>query len=328
LERAGFECVERAFEYSQWPGKWGVPVAAAVQVATILIVCRLAMNRGPLFALIVGGALYLALLTASGDAKRRWIHALPFMRAGSTNLEARRGDPEVWLVAHLDSKSQTVPMLVRIASSVALGLTTVGAAILLLLSIAGILDSPAIWPIVAAVAFVGGLPSMLCFIGNASPGAVDNASGVAAVLVAGEHLRDVPNLGILITSGEELALAGARIWALGVRQNIVALNCDTVDDKGYWRLMDNGPQPRKIAAAAKTVSDPAGFPIALSRMIPGILADSMALADRGIEAITLSRGTTTTLARIHTRRDNSTALTGSGAGAAGALLADLTRELI
>jgi hypothetical protein len=52
------------------------------------------------------------------------------------------------------------------------------------------------------------------------------------------------------------------------------------------------------------------------------------LADRGIEAITLSRGTIATLARIHTRRDNSTALTGSGAGAASSLLADLTRELI
>jgi acetylornithine deacetylase/succinyl-diaminopimelate desuccinylase-like protein len=328
LERAGFECVEQAFDYSQWPGKWGVPVAAAVQVATILVVCRLTMSQGPLFALIIGGALYAALFSASGDAKRRWIHALPFMRAVSTNLEARRGNPKVWLLAHLDSKSQTVPMLVRIASSVALAATTVAAAILLLLSIANLFDSTAVWPIVAVVALVVGLPSLLCLVRNDSPGAVDNASGAAAVLVAAERLRDVPNLGILITSGEELALAGARIWALGASQSIVALNCDTVDDKGGWRLMYSGRRPLKIAARVKALSDSGGGAVAVTRMIPGILADSMALADRGIEAITLSRGTIATLARIHTRRDNSTALTGSGAGAASSLLADLTRELI
>ncbi|MDQ6872963.1 MAG: hypothetical protein M3037_13310, partial [Gemmatimonadota bacterium] len=25
LERAGLDCTERRFEYSQWPGKWGIP---------------------------------------------------------------------------------------------------------------------------------------------------------------------------------------------------------------------------------------------------------------------------------------------------------------
>jgi hypothetical protein len=65
----------------------------------------------------------------------------------------------------------------------------------------------------------------------------------------------------------------------------------------------------------------------MGRMIPGILADSMAFADRGIESVTVSRGTLSTLARIHTRRDNSIALTGSGVAEASALLAALTREL-
>jgi hypothetical protein len=62
-------------------------------------------------------------------------------------------------------------------------------------------------------------------------------------------------------------------------------------------------------------------------MIPGILADSMAFADRGIEAVTLSRGGISTLARIHTRRDNIIALTGAGVAEASALLAALTKEL-
>src|SRR5438105_3101378 len=43
---------------------------------------------------------------------------LQWLRKRSVNLEARRGAPNLWLVAHLDSKSQTVPMLVRVSSHV------------------------------------------------------------------------------------------------------------------------------------------------------------------------------------------------------------------
>jgi hypothetical protein len=65
----------------------------------------------------------------------------------------------------------------------------------------------------------------------------------------------------------------------------------------------------------------------MGSLIPGILADSMAFADLGIEAVTLSRGTLSTLARIHTRRDNSNALTAKGAAEASVLLSALAKEL-
>ena len=327
LERAGFECVERPFEYSQWPGRWGVPLAAAVQTATILVVARTAAHQGPLIALVVGAALYVALLFASADAKRRWITALPVQRANSVNLEAGRGTPSVWLVAHLDSKSQTVPMLARIASSIGLGAVTVIAAIVLLLSLRGLGDVTVTWRALQIAALIVGLPSMLCWVRNESPGAVDNASGAAAVLLAAQSLSSVRDVGVLITSGEELGLAGARAWAARSHQGIVALNCDTVDDAGAWRLMYTGVHPRRIGAAAEAISASIGWRPAIGRMIPGILADSMAFADRGIESVTVSRGTLSTLARIHTRRDNSNVFTGSGVAEAAALLAALTKEL-
>jgi len=44
-------------------------------------------------------------------------------------------------------------------------------------------------------------------------------------------------------------------------------------------------------------------------------------------AVTVSRGTLSTLARIHTRRDNSSALTGKGAAEASVLLSALAKEL-
>ncbi len=327
LERAGFGCVERPFEYSQWPGRWGVPVAAAVQTATILIVARTAMHQGPLVALIAGAALYVALLFASADAKRRWITALPFQRAGAANLEARRGNPSVWLVAHLDSKSQTVPMLARIASSIGMTAVTLLATAVLLFSLRGDRDASTLWRAIEISTLIVALPSILCWVRNQSPGAVDNASGVVAVLLAAQSLSSVRDLGVLITSGEELGLVGARVWAANARPEMVALNCDTVDDNGGWRMMYTGAIPIRIRGAAEAISSSTVPKPPMGRMIPGILADNMPFADRGIESVTLSRGTLSTLARIHTRRDNSIAFTGSGVAEASLLLVALTKEL-
>jgi hypothetical protein len=327
LERAGFACTERTFEYSQWPGRWGIPVAAAVQCATILLVARMAVHGGPFIALVTGGAVYTALFFASGDAKRRWIPSMPAQRATAVNLEAQRGNPTVWLVAHLDSKSQTVPMLVRIASSVALGTVTIVATIFLLLSLRDSIDVTAAWPTLQIAAVLAVLPSIFCWVRYDSPGAVDNASGVAAVLLAASLAKCPRDLGVLITSGEELGLAGARDWAARAKPGIVVLNCDTVDDSGKWRLMYSGVRPDGIATASDKVSGVATARISPGRFIPGILADSMAFSDRGFQAVTLSRGTLSTLARIHTRRDTSNAFTCSGVAEASTLLSALTTEL-
>ena len=158
LERAGFSCRELPFEYSQWPGRWGPPISAAFQAATILVVAHMAVHHGPLAALVVGAALLSALMFASSDVKRRWTPAFPFQRASSINLEARRGNPRAWLIAHIDSKSQTVPMLFRIASSLVLAITTVSALLVLLLSLVGISLDLSVWHLLALVALVGALP--------------------------------------------------------------------------------------------------------------------------------------------------------------------------
>jgi len=333
LERAGFECRELPFEYSEWPGRWGPPLAASFQAATILTVAHMAVHHGPLAALVVGAALLTALMFASGDAKRRWTARFPLRRARSENLEAKRGNPVVWLVAHSDSKSQTVPMLIRIAGSVALAVVTASSFGVLLLALVGVSLIASVWHLLAILAVLTALPSMLCFIRNDSNGAVDNASGIVAVLLAAQSASAPRELGVLITSGEELGLAGARAWAgTHVRADsgkpaLKVLNCDTVDDAGNWRCMYTGPRPKRIVAAAETIAGALGVRLLVGRLIPGILADSMAFADRGIEAVTLSRGTLSTLARIHTRRDNSNAFGGHGAAEASVLLSALAKEL-
>ena len=126
---------------------------------------------------------------------------------------------------------------------------------------------------------------------------------------------------------EELGLAGARAWAATADAGMLVVNCDTVDDDGSWRCMYSGPKPARIARAVETIALTSGLKVAVGRLIPGILADSMAFADRGIESVTISRGNLSTLARIHTRRDNSSALGGSGVADGGALLSSLAKEL-
>ena len=327
LERAGFSCAELPFEYSQWPGRWGQPVAAAFQAATILVVARTAVHQGPLAALIIGAALVTALTLASGDARRRWTTQFPYQRARSVNLEARRGNPNVWLVAHIDSKSQTVPMLIRIVSAITLSVITAVAAVTLLVSLAWVSPPQPVWHWLEIAAVIGALPTMLCWTRADSPGAVDNASGVAAVLLASEAAASARDLGVLITSGEEIGLAGARVWAAQATAGMLVINCDTVDDAGSWRCMYTGPKPGRIAAAAETIALKLGLKLAIGRLILGILADSMAFADRGIESVTVSRATLSTLARIHTRRDTSNALAGSGVAVASMLLSSLVEEL-
>jgi len=327
LERAGFECQELPFEYSQWPGRWGQPIAAAFQAVTVLMVAHMAVHYGALAALADGAALLVAFSLASGDAKRRWSAHFPLDRATSANLEAKRGNPSVWLVAHIDSKSQTMPMLIRIASSVALIVVIASSFIVLVLSLVGVSLVAPVWHVLALAAVLTALPSMFCFVRNGSNGAVDNASGVVAVILAAQAASALPGLGVLITSGEELGLAGARDWARTAERGITVLNCDTVDDTGNWRFMHTGSTPKRIAAAAETIAARIGVRLSMGRLIPGILADSVAFADLGMEAVTLSRGTLSTLARIHTRRDNSNTLTGIGAAEASAILSALAKEL-
>jgi Peptidase family M28 len=337
LERAGFECRELPFEYSEWPGRWGPPIAAAFQAFTILTVAHMAVHHGALSALAVGAVMLIALMFASTDVKRRWIARFPLARARSTNLEARRGDPRVWLVAHLDSKSQTVPILVRIASSVVLAIVMALSLSVLLLSLVGVSFPAMTWHAIPLTAVVGALPSMLCFVQNHSNGAVDNASGVVAALLASQSDAAPRDLGIVITSGEELGLAGARAWALTAlpfsaeqlssKPEVSILNCDTVDEAGQWRCMYTGTRPDRIMAAAETIGGALGVRVRAGRLIPGILADSMVFADRGLKAVTVARGTLKTLARIHTRRDNSDTLTGDGVAEASAILSALAKEL-
>jgi hypothetical protein len=249
---------------------------------------------------------------------RDGIFDIRWMRTESKNLIAARDEaPKVWLVAHLDSKSQTIPMLTRVASVV---LSSIMYLLLIVALMSGAGEAALVASYLTAIAL---FPLMICIIGNTSPGALDNASGVVAVLEAAGRLPR--SAGVVITSGEELGLAGARVFARSHAANI-ALNCDTIDDRGQFILMHSGRSGNAVTALMQA-GEKAGVVVRARRMIPGILADHIAFRQSGWDSCTLSRGNLGTLRAVHTSGDRNDSIDGTAIAKAADILVAAAEEL-
>jgi Zn-dependent M28 family amino/carboxypeptidase len=163
------------------------------------------------------------------------------------------------------------------------------------------------------VGIVAAIPVIATTVGSRSPGGLDNATGVATVLAAAEETR-ATRFGVCLTSAEELGLAGARAWMAGVARNApaVAINCDSVDDRGTTTCMYSGRRPGALVASVLAAGTRSGSRIRAHRLLPGVLTDGVALADASWDVVTLSKGGARTLARIHTPLDRADQLTGTG----------------
>ncbi len=273
----------------------------------------------------------LALWTSARWLTRTGVLIVPLLRARGVNLIAVRGSgtPGVWLCAHIDTKSQPVPTLVR-----SLGLVVEGAGYLIALVVAAadavsLTAHHASWTFAAAVTLLGAVPVMLSTVSDHSPGALDNASGVATVLAAARTLGDVPDVGVLITDAEELGLAGARAWAASVAQpaGTTVLNCDGVDDAGRIAVTFTGPRPRSLLDAISHATISAGTSFEIMQLVPGVLTDAVAFSDAGMESVTFSRGSWKSFLRVHTRRDDLAHLRGTGVAETAGLIANAIRDL-
>jgi peptidase M28-like protein len=334
LSDAGYAIVEEQFAYSSRGARFTPPAAGVFAALIAFLAAHLAIShRSHLLALAV---LIVAVLVAAIEARRFLGGAAGANRGDeqATNLVAMRGTPRVWLVAHVDSKSQTIPMLLRVGAVVGL---VVGVAGLVVMSLLGTLfdvtgetamSRSLVAPIgiFTAVVIISAIPLALCWIGNHSPGALDNASGVAAVLLAAEGTAR-NGIGVVITSAEELGLAGARAFTAEHDRGI-ALNCDTIDDEGdFVALSSAKARGTESIDALRAASKRLGVAVRVRGMIPGVVTDGTALARAGWDVATLSRGNLATLRRVHTSRDTPERINGTGIALAARLLAASIEEL-
>ncbi len=335
LRESGFVVEEATFEFSEFPARAAPPMIALMLGGTAIGMGALAATGHYQLASILGVAVATSLSPLGGMLARNGVLDFPLMRSSSVNLVAQRHEarPRTWLVAHLDSKSQTIPMLLRIGSATA-------AAVLFTLTVIVILVQALVGVFAASVPLVLGfltaaalLPILLCFVGNRSNGALDNATGVVSIIAAAALLghRDV---GVLITSGEELGLAGARAFVRSRTETGVAINCDTIDDSGKFLFMRSGMSPESLESAIERAAERTGVLAMrgrpgrrLSMMLLGVLADNIAFTDAGWTSFTVSRGNLRTLSRVHTHRDRADSMGGTGIAQAAALIAAIVEEL-
>jgi hypothetical protein len=310
LRHLGFEVVSEPFSYSAFPGRYGPAVAGAIGALFVLVTCWLVVIEGATAAASIAfgaGLLLLVLFVWSmlGDG----VLELPWLRNTAHNLVARRGEtpPSVWLVAHVDSKSQPLPMVIRIAGIATLAAGVLLTALALAVTLRGGSPRTILWIVCAVLAAVGGRLVAASVVRNDSPGAVDNASGVASVLAAAALVDPTAAVGVLISSAEELGLAGARAWVRDhAAERAIVVNCDGVDDQGELTLMYTRARPESIVDAVQRTAGE----VRAVRMPPGMLLDSVAFTSAGWTAATLSHGSMRTLRRVHTRRDTLDALRG------------------
>jgi hypothetical protein len=319
LEALGCSVMDVPIEFSAFPGRYATPVLGGVAAASIAATAMVAAAGAGVWALVVLAVSLLAVATAGSWLARRGVSSMRVLRARSANLVARRGAARVWLVAHLDSKSQPVPIVVRVAGLISLGIVWLAAAGLAIAAMAGYPVGPFGAPI-ALASGVAALPVVLSVVGSRSHGARDNASGVAAVLCAVAELPAECPIGVILTSAEELGLAGARALASSGPPPATAINVDTVDDAGEISIMYGGGCPRELIEAF-TAGGAAGERIVVRRLVPGILTDGVALADGGWRVVTVSKATMGTLARVHTAADTVAGMSGDGIGRTATLLA-------
>jgi hypothetical protein len=315
LRQFGYRVERQPFQFTTAP-----QTVLILQVLTgLLLVAAILLLRvgSPLAAKIAAAALLLLLalfnpitraaqarsLGSQPDRRRYW----PMGQAHATaNLVAtlpHENDPswpQLYLVAHYDSKSQRLPITVRIALfMVAVAASAIVAILTLLNAITPLVD------VAGLIAVIAGVPLLSLDIGNNSPGAIDNASSVGLVLhlaemLAQRHdLRDRLQVTILIPSAEEMTLMGAVAFVTAheqrlrrqSRNGLYILNFDGVGIDGDLYLAGRSPRrrPRDPSGLAEHVQHACrelDLPLKRFRFV-GALFDHIPFAQRGFDAITL-----------------------------------------
>lgn len=324
----GYRVREIPFSFSIWPGRFGMPFAGAVYLVAVLTAALLLVSGRGLAAVLTLIALAAGVVGMAAYF-RTAILRLPWGRVRTSNWIVHRpgARPRHLITAHRDSKSQGLSLELRVAS---IGLAGLAWAALLALAVLTALR-PGWTPVaptllLAVPALAAGAGLLACYAANRSAGALDNASGLAALL--GIARRQVPydDVAFLVTDGEELGLAGA--WAvtplLPPLRGII--NLDGLDDHGDFHLVERYGWPRRGFAphlVAALLASAAALGIgAHRRALPlGVLVDHIAFAEAGIASLTLMRGSHRSLRRAHRPEDDLDHIDGEGASAAVALVA-------
>ena len=213
-----------------------------------------------------------------------------------------------WLVAHYDSKGQPLSMAGRLG---AVALAALGVVELLGLAVRALLGPVHVGVPDALLGAAGGCGVVLLLATSratdCSAGAVDNGTGVVAVLATVDALPPQAAVGVIFPDAEEYGLVGSRAL-VRERPHLLAhtgvVNFDGIDDRGATIALVHrrGPLTERVVA---------GLGARSARWLP-VLVDGMLLGRAARESVTVMRGDWRTASTVHSRRDTAQRLTLAG----------------
>ncbi len=182
----GYEERVLPFEASVLPGRYAFPAAGlAVALACLGAVALLPDRRGlALLLLITAGALCAWIAARAAAATDEW--RVGRLRLANLLFHQPDARPRWIVVAHLDSKSQFVPLLLRAAAAATLVATWLALVVIAALGGPAAQANPVLG-LLAILATGSGAVIVSSPSRNASPGALDNASGLATLLGLAER---------------------------------------------------------------------------------------------------------------------------------------------
>ena len=256
----------------------------------------------------------------------------------TNNANRDNNTPAFLFVAHYDSKSQVLPIAVRM---VAYGIAIVGLialTIVMLVKVIALIWLPnyIVWSIAGITSFCL-LLLQINLTENRSPGGFDNASGVgvmlevARVMMARDEKKSVT---FLAAGAEEYGMCGALRYIQAHvdeydRENTYVINLDGLGvGNGVNLITRYGIPPtrttRTLRNLFRTSSEALGIR-ASERYLPiGVGLDSIPIASRGFETVTLTaRGVGRVALKIHSKQDRSELLNAESLQQVGELIVDV-----
>ena len=261
----------------------------------------------------------------------------------ATNDKKKEGNTPVLLfVAHYDSKSQILPIAVR---AVAYSVAIVGLIILTVISVAQVI--PLVWLSAHIVWSIAGITTFcllllqINFTQNRSPGGFDNASGVGVMLEVAHVLvarGEEKPMKFLAAGAEEYGMCGALRYVQAHadeydRENTFVINLDGLGvGNGVNVVTRYGIPPTQTTSTLTNLLRTSGESLGVQvseRYLPiGVGLDSIPIASRGFETVTLTAGDVgRTALKIHSKQDSPDLLNVVSLQQVGELITDVIERI-
>ncbi len=300
MKELGFNVEAEDFRFSTFPAE--IFQRGILLLFWLLLSLIIFFKNFLLFKILFYFFIFLSLFFLT-----RWSEKIEFIynifrkRISSNILACRKkGDTEILFVAHYDSKSQFLPLPLRVSLFFLFLLFT------LIVPLSGNL-----WRLFFILQSVSLVLLILNITSNASPGGIDNASGVLALLILAEKIKD-ERVAFLFTGAEEMGLCGAleflKKHEKELSKKTIIINVDGIGDGNTLILTTKfGIPPRKtskqIHALLKKVAEKNGIKVKEGWLPFGAGLDHIPFAVKGYESVTVHLSSFKDAFFVHTSKD-------------------------